>query len=166
MTGQRMHPQLIRGYDYTYLRSQCRLKANSQKRQESSCASFVLISSGCAHCSVGGELDCWPSSKPTSAVPDVSNNCSPIVEELLLSTGVGMSSSGVESPIRYGACITGLMSNSKANGSKTLEAERRRHCTYEDEALRERSEMERRKGEDYVGLRRQLCGLGVKPKGA
>ena len=78
---------------------------------------------------------------------------------LLLSTssGVGSSSSGAGLLVRYRACITGLMSSSKANGQKTeVETSRESPNLVYDKVQCGGREIERTKGEDYVGLRPRL----------
>lgn len=112
--------------DCTYLRSQCRLKVRSQKLQISSWASYVVLSellrSGLVGSSVGDEAGGWLLSGLSPGVAGVfENDCSSITDEPSLSewSKAGSSSSEVELMVRYGACITGLISSSKANGQKT-----------------------------------------------
>ena len=69
--------------------------------------------------------------------------------------------------MRYGACITGLTSSSKAKGLKEEESETSRESPnlVNDEVQCEERGMKRRKGEDYGRLRRRLGNVGVAPKG-
>ena len=69
--------------------------------------------------------------------------------------------------VRYGACITGLMSSSKANGlNEEFETSRESPNLVNDEAECGGGEIKVGNGEDYDGLRRRLCKVGVWPKGA
>ena len=69
--------------------------------------------------------------------------------------------------MRYGACITGLTSSSKAKGLREeSETSRESPNLVNDEVQCGEREMKRRKGEDYGRLRRRLCKVGVGPRGA
>jgi len=160
---------------HTYLRSQCRLKVASQNLQDSSCAPVmlisVLLSSERIEGPGEGEIGGWLWSRLFPEVAGVfENDCSPATHESLLSTepGAGVFSSGMKLVVRYGACITGLTSSWKANGLKKKESETSRESPNldNDEVQCGGREIKGRKGEDYDRLRRRLCKVGVRLRGA
>ena len=149
---------------YTYLRSQCRLKVISQKLQDSLYTSSVVFSPVVIGCSRGGETGGRLSSRLYPGVAGVFESaCSSITDELSLSVGAKaeVSSSEIGSAVRYGACITGLISSSKTNGLKEEESEKSRESPNLDseEAQLVEEEIKRGKGEDYKGLRPRLFGV-------
>ena len=151
------------------MRSQCRLKVRWQKLQDSPGASdvplSVLQSSRRADCSGVGGAGVRVLSRLLPEVAGVFESaCSSITDELslvgmLVESKAGSSSSEGGSVVRrYGACITGLTSSSKAKGLKEEESEKSRESPNldNDEVQRNEEEIKRRKGEDYVGLRPRL----------
>lgn len=143
------------------------MKLPLQKLQDNSCVFSVLLlllllSSGRVDCLGGGGVDGKLLSRLLLKVVGVFEfDCSSSVDELLLSSNIGggNSSARVIFLVRYGACITGLIFNSKANGLKEeTETSRESPNLENDEVQCDGREIKSRKGEDYTGLRPRLSG--------